>query len=182
MKSSFVAFLDLLGVKHTKFFSEQYFNEHPHKYNLFGLSKMLLDYGIENAATRILNTENNLTSIEAPFIAHFGGDFVVVYKIESNMVSFLMKGYYHILPIAEFIEGWSGVVLLAEPTKKSIEPDYKQHKKIEWLNLLRQGLLLLACGVIAGLAYMSQSLYRDIGVSLLLLVNIAGLLPAGCCY
>jgi hypothetical protein len=64
MKNTFVAFLELLEVKHTKLFSEQYFNEHPHKYNLYGLSKMLTDYGIENAATRIADKENNITEIE----------------------------------------------------------------------------------------------------------------------
>jgi len=42
----FVTFLELLKVKHTTAFSNQYFNEHPHKYNLFGLSKMLSKYGI----------------------------------------------------------------------------------------------------------------------------------------
>ena len=86
MKNTFVAFLDLLGVKHTKSFSDQYFNEHPHKYNLFGLSKMLSGYGIENAATRISEKENDITEIEVPFITHFGGDFVVVYKVEPDSV------------------------------------------------------------------------------------------------
>jgi len=30
--------------KHTKDFSNRFFNEHPHKYNLLGLSKMLSDF------------------------------------------------------------------------------------------------------------------------------------------
>ena len=45
----FLLSLELLKVKHTKDFSKQYFNEHSHKYNLFGISKMLSDYGIEKA-------------------------------------------------------------------------------------------------------------------------------------
>jgi len=45
----FTSFLEALKVKHTSNFSNGYFNEHPHKYNLFGISKMLSDYGIENA-------------------------------------------------------------------------------------------------------------------------------------
>ena len=49
----FVNYLALLGVRFTESFSEQYFNEHPHRYNLFGLSKMLLEYGVENATIRI---------------------------------------------------------------------------------------------------------------------------------
>jgi len=75
----FVSFLDLLKVKHTEEFSNRYFNEHPHKNNLFGISKMLSDYGIENAGTRIVDKEKDLVSIELPFIAHIGG-FVVVYN------------------------------------------------------------------------------------------------------
>ena len=175
MKSVFVSFLDLLKVKYTKDFSNQYFNEHPHKNNLYGLSKMLSEYGIENAATSIADKEHDIHEISTPFIACFSGDFVAVQKVEHSEVSFLWRGINHTLTVAKFIEGWTGVVLLAEASEKSIEPDYKQHKKVEWQGLLRQGLLFLACGLIAGLAYVSQSLYKDVGISLLLLVNIAGL-------
>ena len=59
-ENTFVTLLSLLGVKYTESFSEQYFNEHPHKYNLYGLSKMLFDYGIRNAATRIEDKENDV--------------------------------------------------------------------------------------------------------------------------
>jgi len=48
-QNTFVALLDLLNVKHTNDFSNRYFNEHPHKYNLFGLSKMLSDYNTHKA-------------------------------------------------------------------------------------------------------------------------------------
>ena len=55
-----VEFLDLIGVRYTESFSSRYFNEHPHKYNLYGLSKMLSDYGIENEAVQIPDKENNI--------------------------------------------------------------------------------------------------------------------------
>ena len=119
----FVTFLELLKVKHTQEFSDRYFNEHPHKYNLFGISKMLSDYGIENVATRIEDKENVLPKIECPFVAHFGGDFAVVYKVTPNEVSFLWNGNEHTLSVTEFIAAWSGVVLLAETSEKSIEPN-----------------------------------------------------------
>jgi hypothetical protein len=76
-RNIFTAFLDLLNVKYTKNFSNQYFNEHPHKYDLFGLSKMLSDYGIENAGTRIADKKNDLFNIECPFVAHKSADFVL---------------------------------------------------------------------------------------------------------
>jgi hypothetical protein len=80
----FASFLNLLKVKHTRVFSNKYFNEHPHKYNLFGISKMLLDYGVKNAGAKIENKEEDIFNIELPFIANFSGDFVAVHKIENT--------------------------------------------------------------------------------------------------
>ena len=100
----FVTFLDQLGVKRTKEFSNQYFNEHPHKYSLFGLSKMLSDYGIENAGTRIADKEKDIAVIETPFIAHFGGDFVVVFKIDTDKVHYFWNGKKIELPVEKFIQ------------------------------------------------------------------------------
>jgi phosphopantothenoylcysteine synthetase/decarboxylase len=60
----FTNFLELLGVKHTNDFSNRYFNEHPHKYNLLGISKMLSDYGVKNAGTKIENKDKNIFNIE----------------------------------------------------------------------------------------------------------------------
>lgn len=37
----FTKFVDLLGVKHTRAFAHKYYMEHPHKYNMYGLSSML---------------------------------------------------------------------------------------------------------------------------------------------
>ena len=174
-KNTFVAFLDLLNVKHTKSFSNQYFNEHPYKYNLFGLSKMLLDYGVDNSATRITDRESNISEIETPFVAHFGGDFVVVNKVESDKVSFLMKGSQHILTIEKFIEAWTGIVLLAESSEKSIEPNYIEHKKVELLNSLKKIVFFSALGLIALLAYVYQSYYTNIGISFIILISIVGI-------
>ena len=174
-KNIFVAFLDLLNVKHTKSFSNQYFNEHPHKYNLFGMSKMLSDYGVENTGARIKDKEQNISEIETPFIAHFGGDFVAVDKVESDNVSFLMKGSQHILSVEKFNEAWSGIVLLAETSEKSIEPDYKEHRKTELLNSLKRISFFSTIGLIALLAYINQSFYTNIGMSLIILLSLAGI-------
>jgi len=171
----FVSLLELLKVKYTKDFSNQYFNEHPHKYNMFGLSKMLSDYGIENTAFRITDKEKDILEIEIPFIAHFGGDFAVVYQVEANEVSFLWRGNKHVLPVPEFANGWSRVVLLTETSEKSIEPDYREHRKIERLNFLKKALLFSACSLILLLAYINRSLYTNLGISILLLLNLLGI-------
>ena len=174
-KNVLVNYLTLLGVRYTDVFTNQFFNEHPHKFNLFGLSKMLSDYGVENAATQIKEKENDISEIQTPFIAQFGGDFVAVHKVYPKDVSFFWKGANHILAIAKFIEAWTGIVLLAESSEKSIEPDYKEHRKTETLNLLKRILFMSAIGLIAVLAYIILLYYTSIGISLLLIINIAGL-------
>lgn len=52
-------FLQKMNVKYTPTFANKLYNEHPHKYNLFGLSKMLSEYKIENR-------HENLFSLEVP--------------------------------------------------------------------------------------------------------------------
>ena len=104
MRNTFITFLDLLKVKHTRSFADQYFHEHPHKFNMFGISKMLSDYGVENAGIRITDKEDYISKLEAPFIAHFGGDFVVVYKVEPDNVHFFLRGSQHTLSVEKFIE------------------------------------------------------------------------------
>ncbi|GHT19387.1 hypothetical protein AGMMS4957_03760 [Bacteroidia bacterium] len=172
----FVSFLELLNVKHTREFSGRYFHEHPHKYNLFGISKMLSDYGIANAGTKIENKDEEIFNIELPFIAHFGGgDFVIVYKIEQEKVWCIWNEQEISLSLSEFIDAWSGVILLAETSKDSIEPNYKVNRKKEILNAAQTYMLLFAGGLLLLLAYIRNSLFADWGLTLLLLLNFAGI-------
>jgi len=174
----FVSLLSLLGVKHTNSFSNRYFNEHPHKYNLFGLSKMLSDYGVDNVATRISDKEKDIADIETPFVAHFGGDFAVVHQVESDKVSLIWRGSEHVLPVSGFIEAWSGIVLLAEPSEKSGEPDYQEHRKSERLDFLKKAALFATCCLILLLALIyrlfSYSVTPLFSYSIILLLNLFG--------
>ena len=154
----FVAFLDLLKVKHTSAFSNRYFNEHPHKYNLFGISQMLSDYGVKNAATRIEDKENDIYEIETPFIAHVGSDFAVVYRVDKKNVHFRLNDKDIDLPVNEFLPAWSGVVLLAEPASEAKEPAYDKHRKQELLNVLQNYALIASAGLILVLICISVSL------------------------
>ena len=168
------SFLELLRVKHTKSFTHRHFNEHPHKYNLYGLSKMLSDYGIENAATKIEDKENDLLRLELPFIAHTGSDFVVVYKIDNDNISYFWNGKKITIPVSQFLQTWSGVLLLADVSPQSGEPNYAENKKKELFSVVQKGILAIAGVLIFGLAYIYQSLFSNLGITLLLLVNLSG--------
>ena len=174
MNNTFVTVLALLGVKHTRSFSDQYFNEHPHKYNLYGLSKMLTDYGIPNDAIRIEDKENDLFHIECPFVAQLGS-FVVVHKVESDKVHYLWNGKKISISVSAFIKAWSGVILLAETSSDSIEPDYTEHRKKSLVHMAQQSILAIAGILIVGLAYIRNMLYADLGITLLLAVNLFGI-------
>ena len=174
-QNPFIDLLDLLNVKHTREFSNRYFNEHPHKYNLFGLSKMLTDYGIENTGLKFSDKEQSILEIETPFIAHFGGDFVAVHKVEPDKVYFLWKGAEHDLTIPKFIEAWTGVALVAEPSEKAIEPEYDEHRKSENLSFLKKAALISTSFLILILLYINNSVIQLLSYSIILLLNLSGL-------
>ena len=174
-KNILTSFLELLKVKHTKSFTNRHFNEHPHKYNLYGLSSILSDYGVENAAMRVEDKENNLFNIELPFIAHTGSDFVAVHKIDNENVSYFWNGKPITITVSQFIKTWSGIILVAEASKSSIEPDYSENRKKKLFTTFQQGILAIAGILIFGLAYINQELFTDLGISLLLFVNLTGI-------
>lgn len=167
-------FLQELHVEHTDEFSQKLYNEHPHKYNLFGLSKMLAVYQIENVALKVENKEESLPTLEAPFIAHIGTDFVIVSLITQEKVEYIWKGKIIKIPIHEFIQKWTGVVLLAEPNNNSIEPNQKENNIKGLFKAFQKLMLLGSICFLLFFIFILNSKYTDIGIVLLLVVNIIG--------
>lgn len=171
----FVAFLSFLNVKHTRCFSNQYFNTHPHKYNLFGLSKMLSEYGIANKTFVVDDKERSIIEFETPFIAHKKNKFIIIYKVEDGKIYFWEDGSNNVLIIDKFIQAWTGVVLLAKSSDKSIEPDYSEHLKIKRLNCWKKALFFCSCSIITLFLYLRDELYANAGISLLMLTQLTGI-------
>jgi protein-disulfide isomerase len=151
---------------------------------------MLSAYQIQNAATHIENKENDLMNIELPFVAFSGGDFVLVYKVDSDNVRFLRNGKKLSIPVVQFIQSWSGIILLAEISPDSGEPDYKEHRKKDLLILAQWAIIAVAGILIVVMAYINNVLLTPIspistispvsphsilGVTLLLSVNLIGI-------
>ena len=79
MKSNiFTVFLDNAKLKYTGF-SYKYYEEHPYKYSMLGLSMMLNDYGIANKGVRTQTKDEAVKELVPPYIAHINHDFVNVY-------------------------------------------------------------------------------------------------------
>ncbi|MDR3218979.1 MAG: hypothetical protein LBU22_08410, partial [Dysgonamonadaceae bacterium] len=128
---------------------------------MFGLSKMLSDYGVENAGTKISDKEHDIFEIQTPFIAQFGGDFVPVYQIDSEKVQYIWKGKTTAMAIDKFLDAWSGVILLAEPAENAGEPAYKTNQKTELLHAAQQYLLLSATTLLLVLACITNNLFTN---------------------
>jgi uncharacterized membrane protein len=174
-KNVLTTLLSLLKVKYTRSYANKFFNEHPYKNNLLGLSQMLSAYGIKNKGIRIDDKDDDIFNIQTPFVAHSVGEFVVVTQVTNDVVNYKWDGLNIKETVKQFTESWSGFTLLVEKDEKSIEPDYNENRKIELVNSLRGLiLLLLLCGVFVELI-IKQSIYANPGLTITLIINIAGI-------
>jgi uncharacterized membrane protein len=175
----FVAMLQYLNVKHTTQSSNKFYNEHPHKYNLYGISKMLSDYGVKNVGYKIEDKESNIFNLPTPFVAFFGGSFIPVIKISSNNVHYNWNGKGVSITHEKFLQGWQDIALFAESDNNSIEPNYRENKRKEIFATTGKWLLfMLVVGVVI-FQYTSKQLFENLGVSVLLVFNFIGVM-LGC--
>lgn len=130
----FTHFLKLLQVKYTSV-SEQKYNEHPFKNNLLGISLMLKECKIPNAGFRV--KEKNVELLDTPFIVYFMGDFALVKKYDSTNVYMYWQDREIIANLESFYNAWDGTVLIAEPNETSIEHNYYNNRKHEFLSKIK---------------------------------------------
>jgi len=168
-------YLDLLQVKHTKEYSSRYYEEHPHKNDLYGLSKMLSHYGVESLALRLDKSITALQELETPYIAHIKNDFGVISEVSSQKVHYYYQGKKHSVTHEEFLRIWSGNVLVGEADENSIEPDYKANRKKELIETGEKFSLALAVVLIFGIFGLTTRFYTGIGLITALLINVLGL-------
>ena len=170
----FTTFLGLVGVKYTNTFSRQYFNEHPHKYNLFGLSSMLKDYGIENAGIQITD-KNEIRSIQPPFIAHTGNDFAVVDTIDKDNIRFIEGNKRINIPLDEFLKILTGYALIAETRKTSKEPGYEGHFQTEIFRKIQNISILTFVFFLFAFALISNKSYLHLETIMLVIISLEGI-------
>lgn len=170
----FTSFLKALKVRHTREHSNKVFREHPHRNNLFGISKMLIDYGIANQGIKV-NDKNEIIEIETPFIAHIGNDFVTVLKVTPTEVSYVWNDRKFSVAIEKFKEIWTGVALLGEADSGSVEPGYLRHRRMEIYTILQKSGLLILTAVLAIRAMTVDYASFSLGHFFLLFINVIGI-------
>lgn len=172
-QSLFSRYLKALGVAHTSEYTERIFQEHPYKYTLYGLSKLLAKYHVPNEALR-LKDKSVISSIDVPFIAEVSHDLVIVKRVDKGQVCYDWYGEDITLSADEFMRMWTGVVLIAHLDALSAEPEYALHKKTNDIECLKS-VAILVC-LIGLLTYLGieNAVFSSWGLSLMALSNVVG--------
>ena len=171
--NNLTAILSLLNVKYTNKYANAYFNEHPYKYSLFGLSKMLNHYRVHNKGIKVINKED-IHIMEVPFIAHIGNEFVTVKNISNENISYYWHQKKLTIPIKDFLDIWSGITLVPEVSIMSAEPDYKQHRNEELEISISKTLLILAGILLVIISFYQNPFSHSWEFILLLILNLSG--------
>lgn len=165
--------LKRLKVKHTDFYLNKLYEEHPHKYNLFGLSRILKDYGIDNDGYRV-EDKDELGDLKTPFVAQYNHQLIIVLKLTETDVYYYIDGKEFSISLFEFKDKWSGVILLISDHRNAIEPEYKSNIIKEYYFRLLKLILILSIIIIPILLIISNSWYNDIGMMNLFVLNFLG--------
>lgn len=167
-------FLNLLQVQYTSHYASKLYYEHPYYNSLFGISQMLFVYNIDNTAIE-LNKKEDILLLDMPLVACFQNDFVLVYKITRDKVYYKTEDYDISISLDLFYEQFTGIVLIAEKTDNTIEPDYGKNQQKERFNItLRVALSVSIIALIAGI-YLYNHLYVNLWEQFALLINFAGI-------
>ena len=171
----FGTFLRALEVPFTHDYSARRFDTMTFQ-SLFGLSKLLEEYGVPNEALELPDKEGDLDKLTPPYLARVGSTFAVVTDAGDTVELNYGDGTGpKRIPREEFMKIWSGVVLLAYPAEKSAEPDYGMHKFVEIGNKAKRWVLSATCLFIFAYLFISNGLYRHVSTVLLTTVDLAGL-------
>lgn len=171
--SLFSDFLAQLGVPHTVDYSDGRFAGMSFK-SLFGLSKLLEEYGVPNEGVRI-SDKSEIRKLGVPFLARTPEGFVIVTAVGDDRVSYVTQGVAETVPYNAFVDAWTGVALLAYPDADAGEPDYRAHADIE---MVKRSKVWVLWGCVAALflyLFISNGIYRHVSTVVLTLLNIAGL-------
>lgn len=173
MKNIFELFLDAIDVRYNKQFADKLYYEHPHRYNMYGLKKMLDMYGVKTLGVRI--DSKDLLSLNYPCFLHTYGDFVIGLDCGADTITFLQNAKRITISHDAFKQTWTGNALVVEETTEADEPEYYNHRKEEILanaKVYSIPIMLILSSIIGMVAHIQEmELFSIIG----LILNIVGI-------
>lgn len=173
MKNILEYFLDAIEVRYNKQFADKLYYEHPHRYNMYGLKKMLDVYGVKTLGVRI--DSKDLLSLNYPCFLHTYGDFAIGLDCGADTITFLQNGKRVTISHDAFKQTWTGNALVVEETTEADEPEYYNHRKEEILanaKVYSIPIMLILSSIIGMVAHIQEmELFSIIG----LILNIVGI-------
>jgi uncharacterized membrane protein len=122
---------------------------HPQYPSLQSISDSLQKWGFDNAALHLVPEQ--LAELPFPFIAHLvedRGKFISVLDRQKEQLLTTDGHTQSWIPLYEFERSWSGVVLLLEAKERYGDPDYKNKRIVEFIQLLRYPILIALVGLL----------------------------------
>lgn len=152
--SAVIAFLKAIKVSITAGTVNETLQNHPDWPSLLCVSDSLNKWHIPNAAAK--SADKDIDEIPVPFLAYTNDreyPLAVILTTTTEQVELLQKNYAKpkIVDRKTFLDNWTGVYLIAEPSENSGEPDYKISRRKEWIKV--------ALPVITGLSLVLASLF-----------------------
>jgi len=166
-------FLTGLGVPHTTGYSNARFASMPFK-TLFGLSKLLEEYGIESRGIQ-LSKKEEVTRLTPPFIARTAGGFVIVTGFSDGNIEYLTEGVKERMPVARFVEAWCGTAFLAFPSPDAIEPGYRAHRRRLFIERTKRWVLAALAVFLFLYLFIDNGIWRHVATVLVTLLDMAGI-------
>ncbi len=153
-----------LKVKLTSSYLSKQLLMHPNYPSLLSISDILKDYSIENDALKI-STYDQLQTFKPPFITHLilnSGTFAVVKKVNKEFITLAFEeNLLETVSKERFIKIWDNIILVAQPTQNSIEPNYRKHKNIELISKFKiVFLIILGIFTLTSQIYYNSFLYQ----------------------
>lgn len=169
----FCDFLGAIGVPFTPCYSSRRFAEMPFK-SLFGMSKLLKEYGIESKGIKLDNPAD-IDHLSTPFIARTGAGFIIVTGIAESTLAYMSQGVDETMPLNDFVADWDGTAFLAFPDADAAEPDYAAHRRDLFIARAKSFVLWGGLIVLVLYLFISNGIWRHVSTVLLTLLDFGGL-------
>lgn len=169
----FTDYLTLLGVPHTYDYSKRRFEEMPFQ-TLFGLTKLLEEYGVESEGYALTDKEE-IKKLTPPFIADTPKGEVIITEINSSSVSYLSEGIEEKMELSGFIKAFDGNVLLSYPSQTAAEPNFKEHSRIDFFMRAKKWVLGVCAIFLFLWLFITDHLYSNWSTIGIAAIDLAGL-------
>ncbi len=137
-------------IKHTQYFVNKLFKQHPFNNSMYGIIKMLEVYNIKSCGCNI--KDKNIAQLSIPSIVNVSKqkdtnsgefDFAILSDINDNIVNIKLNGSIKKYSISTFKDIWDGKAVVLLDDNDASEPNYKKNKINDFLIYLRNSFLIL---------------------------------------